>query len=158
MPRVSRRIIRTKARHDYGEEHLLALQTGHDYFHAFPTPEDRRTAWEDLRDEIMGEWIQKHPGTRPWGWWQFEAPEPRRRVDGKPHPFKNPERETKVAAWREVCPEVAAREAHKLFYGKPAVLIVPDDFAAAYEDELAYLRRLKLLTADERRRAEVATC
>ena len=34
-------------------------------------------AWDDLGDEIMGRWLVDNPCTRPWGWWQFDAPEPR---------------------------------------------------------------------------------
>lgn len=34
--------------------------------------------WEDVRDELLPAWIREHPGTRPFAWWQEEAPEPRR--------------------------------------------------------------------------------
>jgi hypothetical protein len=39
-------------------------------------------AWQAVRDSLLGEWIPERPGTRPWAWWQFEAPEARRRLGG----------------------------------------------------------------------------
>lgn len=53
--------------------------------------------WEEVREEVMAAWIKKHPGTRCWAWWEFDAPrwerkfgayfdgtlpEPRRRIGG----------------------------------------------------------------------------
>jgi len=31
-------------------------------------------AWEDLSEELLAEWIKEHPGSRPYGWWEFSAP------------------------------------------------------------------------------------
>jgi hypothetical protein len=36
-----------------------------------------REDWVLVRDELLGE---AAPGTRPGGWWKYEAPEPRRQV------------------------------------------------------------------------------
>ena len=33
-----------------------------------------REDWAGVRDELMAEWIAERPGTRPHGWWLFEAP------------------------------------------------------------------------------------
>ena len=33
-----------------------------------------REAWTAHRETLMAEWIGKHPGSRPWGWWRYEAP------------------------------------------------------------------------------------
>ncbi len=54
--------------------------------------------WNSCRDVIMARWMLEHPGTRPFGWWLFDAPrqalegngcfwdgkfaEPRQRVGG----------------------------------------------------------------------------
>jgi hypothetical protein len=43
----------------------------------FETPETMRQAWEDNREAIMPKAV---PFLRPWGWWQHDAPEPRRRT------------------------------------------------------------------------------
>ena len=34
--------------------------------------------WAELRDELLPAWIEDNPGTRPYAWWECEAPEPRR--------------------------------------------------------------------------------
>ena len=31
-------------------------------------------AWNELRDEILAEWIVESPGTRPSAWWKYDAP------------------------------------------------------------------------------------
>lgn len=33
-----------------------------------------RDDWDAARDDLLVEWIDAHPGTRPWGWWRFDAP------------------------------------------------------------------------------------
>jgi len=38
------------------------------------TGEKESAAWEDLRDELLADWIREHAGSRPWGWWTFDAP------------------------------------------------------------------------------------
>jgi hypothetical protein len=100
-----------------------------------PRPEAMKEAWEHLRERIMEVWKVEFAGTRPYAWWQFEAVEYRQRVDGKPHPFDNPEREDM-----------------QLYIGKPRMMIGKDDFMAEYEGELEYLLRLGLVEADEVKR------
>jgi hypothetical protein len=39
-------------------------------------------AWEELRDELLPRFVLEHPGTRPWAWWRFDAPEPTRQLFG----------------------------------------------------------------------------
>jgi len=147
MPRLKRRAKLKRV--GYTDEHVEALWNGQDFRNLFPSDEDWRAGWEALRGELLPKWIAENPGTRPAVWWQFEAPERRRRVDGKPHPFDNPEREKLVARWRAEYPEVAAREAYKLHYGQPACLMVRDDLEAEYEPEADYLARLGLMPPEE---------
>jgi hypothetical protein len=45
------------------------------YFNDTPYAED---LWHDLKPVIMRDFIKAHPGRRPWAWWQWDAPEPRR--------------------------------------------------------------------------------
>lgn len=93
MPRVNRKSKSRVARYDELDFELLlhgshgvpcmlemAYQAGDD--------ESIRQAWSECRSQLLPAWIRNHPGTRPWGWWRHEAPEHRRRVDGKPHPFE----------------------------------------------------------------------
>lgn len=77
------------------------------------------------------------PGHRPWGWWAFEAPEPRKRVGGTGEPSDRP--------W---CP------APRLSFGRPAVWETWNaDDPPRFETEAAYLDRLDLWLAGERKRA-----
>ena len=42
-----------------------------------------REAWEPAKESLLAEWINTRPGSRPPGWWRFEAPsEVRNRVSG----------------------------------------------------------------------------
>lgn len=34
---------------------------------------ESREAWKAQKKAIMAEWLREHPGTRPWGWWEYEA-------------------------------------------------------------------------------------
>ena len=177
MPRVKRRAHRRRT--TWGQGHIIQLQTGHAYFRdeSFGN-ESRRTldddlmraAWEELGDELLDDWITKSPGTRPYAWWRYTAPERRRRIgsmrlmsgrrgtedadyefvaDGRPHPFDDPTRQAKVAEWRRTHPEIAEREAYRLNFGEPNSLMTLDDFSAVYECEAEYLERLVLLTDAE---------
>jgi hypothetical protein len=37
-----------------------------------------RDMWTAVGQDIVAEWVQDAPGTRPRCWWTFDAPEPRR--------------------------------------------------------------------------------
>lgn len=157
MPRVRRRAKRRRT--GYTDAHVYQLLSGHDFFGSAFGRDDlvsrcdlgaMREAWRELRAGLLADWIAEHPGTRPYAWWTFDAPERRRRIDGQPHPFDNAERIAKVEHWRRDYPDVAGREACKLYYGMPVCLMTRDDFDAEYESEADYLDRLGLLTDNER--------
>ena len=42
-----------------------------------------REGWSVLGPELMPAWVGEQPGTRPWAWWQFDAPDERRRRPDK---------------------------------------------------------------------------
>jgi hypothetical protein len=44
-----------------------------------PTRETLKELWETFRDTILPTWITSKPRTRPYAWWMFDSPEPRRR-------------------------------------------------------------------------------
>ncbi len=168
MPRVNRRP--KKRTSGYTPEHLYVLRYGHDFWGLFsggmrgPRNSDIRDmdavlqAWEALGGEILKDWIRCEPpneatsyacpGTRPWAWWEFDAPELRRRTDGKPHPFENPDRIAHVAEKEAEFPGYAER-AMRVWYGLPALFCTPDDFGAEYETQLNHLKRLDLLLPGE---------
>ena len=33
-----------------------------------------KSAWDKCRDKIMPAWTARHPGTRPYSWWEYDAP------------------------------------------------------------------------------------
>lgn len=151
MPRVMRRAKKRTA--GYGEFHIEELLTGlhwpcFDSFHG--DTQERREAWELLRDKLLPKWIAEHPGQRPFAWWAYDAPERRRRLGGRPHPFDNPARWERVEQLREEYPHVDYSDCYGLRFGVPARFVVDGDEQAQYEPEPVYMCRLGLLTDDEK--------
>lgn len=92
-----------------------------------------KATWHTHRDQILGEWIRRSPGCRPWAWWRYDSPEPRRRLGGKGEVFAP----------------------GKLDFGIELDWIarsVDRDNPPRYESEAAYLSRHGLLTEAEQRR------
>jgi hypothetical protein len=151
MPRVIRRPKRR--RENYTEEQLRQLTEGVSLYpdEGFADEAAERAGWEELGVSLTEAWIREQPGSRPAGWWKYESPERRRRVDGVQNPFDNRLRQDHVE--RVALENPAFRErAYRLYFGVPACCIgaIKDDFEATYEGELAYLDRLGLLTPTER--------
>ena len=149
MPRLRRKAKRRKPT-EYTPAHIRHLLSGNDFFGAgFPDNRSMQEGWESLRAEILPEWIRDNPGTRPYSWWLYDSPEPRRRIDGRLHPFDDPERPDRIeiiAGQPGTIPGYAERMA-ETYYGLPACKF-PEDFGD-YETEYDYLRRLGLLAANE---------
>lgn len=129
MPRVTRVSKRFRG---WNETTVFVLRTGLDFFDELPEA-DREQAWNELRKEILDEWLQNHPGTRPFAWWAFDMPKGtrRQRIDAR-HPHDDP---------RYDLPK-------DLHFGSPRCLR-ECDIGGRYESQEAYLRRLSLLTAAE---------
>jgi hypothetical protein len=133
MPRVKKR---TKLRRDLTDHHVTQLLTGFDFFgDAFgkgkPNLEDMRDAWDSLRDELLPKFIAENPGERPFAWWKFDAPEPRRQLI---HRYSD-ESKAKVL-------EHSGAEDLRL-------LLAAYDNKPEPEPELDYLKRNGLLTPTE---------
>ena len=159
MPRVKRQL--RERRPELGEDHAEQLRTGFGFypvaadFGPDPDLEDLREGWLELRDGIMAAWVQEHPGSRPWAFWQFDSKEPRRRLDGVP-PHDDPRRRAFVAtiAASLDSPEEGQRyiaRTRELRFGVPSVWVydIDGEAAARYETEVAYLRRMGLLGKEE---------
>ena len=56
-----------------------------------PDEDLARKAWEANEGAILEDWIREHPGTRPFAWWRWSAPEPRRRMLGERLGHRRPE-------------------------------------------------------------------
>jgi len=150
MPTIRRR---HKLRTHYTQIEHYAVASGHDFFGSFQTEDDWREAWHEIKDALLPAFIEQCPGQRPWCWWRFEATERRRAVDGKPHPFDDPERQAhldRIAA--TLPPEERAeyyRTANALTYGLPRFICTKSMTLREYESQPEYLDRLGLLTDAE---------
>lgn len=85
MP-VKRRVPKRRI-DQYGKAHEFYLLRGCWLWEPFPFGEHAdmdlaRTCWDDIGPLLMAEWVGTRPGTRPWAWWQFDAPDERRRRPG----------------------------------------------------------------------------
>ena len=121
---------------------------GDGYGRTNPDRERMQADWEQYRDDLLAEWIQKHPGTRPFAWWLFDSPERRRTADGSVHPFDNPERIAHVEECRLLYPN-SPMDAYRLRYGRPSTHVGFGDGLVRYESEADYLSRLDLLLPGE---------
>src|SRR5258706_7384205 len=68
-----------------GGVHALAKASRPEGYQAavwFTRAADRAVAWQEYGDEITADWVIEHAGTRPWGWWQYVATEPRTCLEG----------------------------------------------------------------------------
>lgn len=94
-----------------------------------------RAAWAEHGAAILADWIEQHPGTRPFAWWCLEAPARRRVVQGGELVVR-------------IGDEVWRRE-----FGVPPTrpIVRYDDPPFVVESEAAYLDRLGLLGRAERR-------
>src|SRR5262245_18508338 len=106
-------------------------------------PSDMRDGlWSEFGDQVLEEWIEAEPGTRPWAWWKWTAPGPRRviRDDHLLATINGPG--AWGWRWREYYGRPALRQVRPVGYvGLPLV-----------ESEASFLDRNGFLTADERAR------
>jgi hypothetical protein len=90
-----------------------------------------RKLWAQHRKQLLSEWIQTAPGTRPWAFWEFDLPEDaeRRKVRG-------------------------SGEESAAYYGAGYRGYFDADPAdpPRVESDAAFLRRLKLLLPGEEKR------
>jgi hypothetical protein len=99
--------------------------------HFCDSEDDRETQeflWRELQPDILREHIRYSPLTRPWGWWQFEAPEERRLL------------------------KIGTNYSVGILNGEDirAPLEDPEDGEEIYETDFQYLTRLNLLTREEK--------
>ena len=132
-----------------------------------------KRVWRACESAIMVPWIRQHPGTRPHGWWLFNAPEPcRLRLDGVGTPAHE------VLCIKQVyllgLPTVWLTPFLAAYYkgtacdihGQPVPCTVADpQFPGVapdpadpprYESQASFLDRHGLLTAAERKRLSAA--
>ena len=122
-----------------------------------------KNAWESCREEIMPEWIKKHPVTRPFGWWKFDGPrqqdqgsgawfegtlpEPRQRLGGIGRPASDVL--AYVPCFDKGRPTRWISKEEEDGYNFEGVAIDPNN-PPVFESVAVYLQRLDLLTPAEK--------
>jgi len=94
-----------------------------------------RELWEKEGARLLSAWIRQHPGTRPFAWWRYQAPERRRQIGGSGMAASD--------KWPAVMPRFDD-------FGRSGwmVDVNPED-PPVFETEKDYLDRLGLLKARE---------
>ena len=92
-----------------------------------------REVWDDIAGALTAEFIESHPGTRPWGFWEFEARSTRKILGGA---------------------GVIASEHYNYgpnsHFGIPFLVDVRSSDPPVVESEAMYLKRCRRLTANEK--------
>ena len=106
-----------------------------------------KAAWDKIGDIIIAEWIKRRPGTRPYCWWVFSAPEPRRRIGGRGTPGheKLPFR----PSYKFGVPDNWVGDIYVRWYSHKNIEIPYPLEPPTFESQAAYLDRHGLLTDDE---------
>lgn len=151
MPRIRRQSRRNK--NEYTPHHVATLERGHDHFELFGECGSEAAlaamaeAWELLGDCIMPQFVEANPGRRPWAWWRFDAPEPRRQLLS-----------SEQTGWRAI--------GDATWFGRPHLYEVCDchdkregfpPLESMYETEADYLARHGLLSDEEREALQNST-
>jgi len=123
---------------------------------------DSYTVWIENKDQILPDWIKKHPGTRPCGWWDYEAPRQPKKNNGEDYDGYLPEDRKILEAPKCMVRGPYTRsleEAESFFFG----VADTDDYlydlqesgedpVIVVESQAAYLERFGLLTAAEKKK------
>lgn len=112
------------------EYHLLH---GYWMIEGFETREEFEAAWDYHGERLLAEWVEEHPGSRPFAWWLIDHGKERPVIDGRPTAQQF------AAACRE---DIGGR----VTFGFLHMHTEPP----LQEDETDYLDRLQLLTDTER--------
>jgi len=109
-----------------------------------------RATWNEHKAALLTEWIRRHPGRRPWAWWEFDTP--RTPIEGC---------EYKLEAQRLQIGGGLPLHRRKAIWpgfamGIPIAWEDDDeiDDPPTYESEYAFLKRHGLLTATEMKGGE----
>lgn len=130
-----RRVKRRHYHFEVDDDDLLLLADGssddcESPFSEFALQDVAAELWAEHGEAILADWVRHSPGCRPWPWWAFESPEPRKQIGG-----------TGVADWIEFPAVVPA-----LAWGIPCRWHGGDP---VFESQAAYLARLGLLLPGE---------
>jgi hypothetical protein len=102
MPVKRRKGFRRRIAPELSTTSVFLMLNGNDFFgewrgsaleadQAWKSPEAEqyiRNLWSGWREFLLTQWISHYPGTRPWAWWMFDAPEPRNPDESEPDYLK----------------------------------------------------------------------
>lgn len=109
-------------------------------------PADPAGDWELWKATILAEWAVSNPGTRPSAWWQYDAPEQRRRLGGKGTPCHE------VMAHSPLCRlGIPLAWVEDYFIDNMGIVAerLDSNDPLRYESQAAFLKRHKLLAKSE---------
>jgi len=118
---------------------------------------NQQTVWEETRKKILADWSRKHPGTRPWAWWRFDAPRDLELMKDTAWAGKFPVAREQISGFglttRERYPAILPRfifgvplDWHEINEKKPPM----------FEGQAVYLKRHGLLTKSEGKKLKQA--
>jgi hypothetical protein len=118
-----------------------------------PTGKTTSELWQQFGADVLAWWIKENPGTRPWCWWKFAAPEPRRRVGG----VGVTDREAcgqgvYIADYGLPDSEGWMMEKRFLPQSESGLPVFDPDDPPQFESQAAYLKRLALFEPGEEKR------
>jgi hypothetical protein len=134
--------------------HLLTLRFDEKELAVFPPPTGKSTSqlWAEFREQVLEWWLKERPGTRPWCWWRFDAPERRRRVGGTGTTY------SEFGNRDEYTPDFGLPTPRAWLTGFEASSRDVEPFDPAnppiFEAEAVYLKRLGLFLPGEEKRLE----
>lgn len=120
-------------------------------------PDDRehlRAKWAEVRDDLMAAHVKAYPGTRPWAWWELDAPRPTtrpvrepewvfaRRVDGR----------RQIGGSGQPMHEKYRAYLPRYTFGIPTMAECDPGDPPQFEAEASYLKRHDLLLPGEEQR------
>lgn len=100
--------------------------------------------WVKVRDEIMAAWLEDFPGSRPWAWWNWDAP---KKLTGA-GPDAALKKRLKVSG-------SGTPAGSHLGFGMTDFYDVDPSSLPMVESEAAYLLRHELLESGEKERLQV---
>ncbi len=118
-------------------------------------------AWKTVGPDLVAEHVRKFPGTRPWGWWKFDAPERRLRVGGtgteRREVFKGWKGALDFGVPKNVLNWINERDVSiYLRQGRIVGKAFDENDPPTFESEATFLRRLGLFLKGEEKRIPAA--
>ena len=132
-----------------GNLHLSDWRLTHPHARA-----ELKKIWDDVSAGILSAWREARPGSRPWGWWQFDAPRLKHIPPEHQGTFyvKDMIEHRKILGGTFVIAHEGYNYVPSYDHGIPYLVDLRSSARPIVESQAAYLKRTRRLTADEKRR------